>query len=106
MNGILISNAIADLGELLNKFLENQEKMEKEKAEKQQENKEEISLIDIDLLDEFENHIFSAISKNKFEELKESISRAGVLSPIIVRKKANKRYEIISGHNRTRCCKE
>lgn len=93
-------------GDLLNKFLENQEKMEKEKAEKQQENKEEISLIDIDLLDEFENHIFSAISKNKFEELKESISRAGVLSPIIVRKKANKRYEIISGHNRTRCCKE
>lgn len=93
-------------GELLNKFLENQEKMEKEKSEKQQENKEEISLIDIELLDEFENHIFSAISKNKFEELKESISRAGVLSPIIVRKKANKRYEIISGHNRTRCCKE
>ena len=93
-------------GDLLNKFLENQEKTEKNKNAKEQENKEEISLIDVDLLDEFENHIFSAISKNKFEELKESISRAGVLAPIIVRKKANGRFEIISGHNRTRCCKE
>lgn len=93
-------------GDLLNKFLENQEKIEKEKSVKQQESKEEITLIDVDLLDEFENHIFSAITKNKFEELKESISRAGVLSPIIVRKKDSNRYEIISGHNRCRCCKE
>ena len=48
-------------GDLLNKFLENQEKTEKNKNAKEQENKEEISLIDVDLLDEFENHIFSAI---------------------------------------------
>ena len=92
-------------GELLNKFLENQEKMEKEKSVKK-DNKEEITLVDVELLDEFKNRIISSLSKNKFEELKESISKLGVLSPIIIRKKENNRYEIISGHNRSKCCKE
>ena len=89
--------------DLYNIFMEEENK--KEKKIEQLNNDKEISLINVDLLDEFNNHIFSAISENKFEELKESISRVGVLSPIIVRKKEN-RYEIISGHNRVKCCKE
>lgn len=91
--------------DLYNKFIEKQQKQEIEEQKNIINNKQEIVLIDINLLDEFSNHIFSAISQNKLEELKESISRSGVLSPIIVRKKRD-RYEIISGHNRTRCCKE
>lgn len=91
--------------DLYNKFVEKQELQESEEQKNLINNKQEITMIDINLLDEFNNHIFSAISQNKFEELKESVARSGVLSPIIVRKKED-RYEIISGHNRTRCCKE
>ena len=91
--------------DLYNKFVEKQELQESEEQKNLINNKQEITMIDISLLDEFNNHIFSSISQNKFEELKESVARSGVLSPIIVRKKQD-RYEIISGHNRTRCCKE
>ena len=90
---------------LLNKFMKEQEQEEKQAKIQELNNKQEITMLDVELLDEFRNHIFSAITQNKFEELKESINRSGVLSPIIVRKK-NDRYEIISGHNRTKCCKE
>ena len=90
--------------DLYNKFVEKQELQESEEQKNIINNRQEITMIDINLLDEFNNHIFSAISQNKFEELKESVARSGVLSPIIVRKKQD-RFEIISGHNRTRCCK-
>lgn len=93
-------------GELLNKFLENQEKMEREKKTTQDFDKKEIVLVDINLLDNFKNHIFSPIGEIQYNDLKDSISRYGVLSPIIIRKKENNRYEIISGHNRCECCKE
>lgn len=92
-------------GDLFNKIIEKEEKKEQELIKKEINEKQEITMLDVELLDEFNNHIFSALSQNKFEELKESISRSGVLSPIIVRKKQD-RYEIISGHNRAKCCKE
>ena len=92
-------------GDLYSRFKEQQEKEEQQAKMEVTNNKQEITMIDINLLDEFKNHIFSSISQNKFEELKESISRSGVLSPIIVRRKQD-RYEIISGHNRTKSCKE
>ena len=91
-------------GDLYSRFKEQQEKEEQQAKREVTNNKQEITMIDINLLDEFKNHIFSSISQNKFEELKESISRSGVLSPIIVRRKQD-RYEIISGHNRTKSCK-
>lgn len=69
------------------------------------ENVDNIKNINIELLVEFNNHIFSNLPKDKLNELKESININGVLSPIIVRPKGSK-YEIISGHNRVRCCKE
>lgn len=70
-----------------------------------QESTNSIISIDTDLLDEFNSHIFSKLPDNKFIELKESIRRNGILSPIIVRKKED-RYEIISGHNRVNCCRK
>ena len=76
-------------GELLNKFLENQEKMEREKKATQDFDKKEIVLVDINLLDNYKNHIFSPIGEIQFNDLKDSISRYGVLSPIIIRKKEN-----------------
>ena len=48
---------------------------------------------------------FSLYSTEKMEQMKESISRNGILVPIIVRIIDEDRYEIISGHNRVRCAK-
>ncbi len=49
---------------------------------------------------------FSMYDENKKQEVLESIKANGVLVPIIVRKIANEKYEIISGHNRVECSKE
>ena len=48
---------------------------------------------------------FSLYSTEKMEQMKESISRNGILVPIIVRIIDEDKYEIISGHNRVRCAK-
>lgn len=49
---------------------------------------------------------FSMYDENKKQEVLESIKENGVLVPIIIRKIANDKYEIISGHNRVECSKE
>lgn len=64
----------------------------------------EFKKIDISLIDNFENHPFQLNHDNFFDELVESISLNGLLNPIIVRKKDNNRYEIISGHRRKEAC--
>lgn len=67
---------------------------------------EKIQYVEIDKLISFKNHIFSPISENKFQELKSSINQSGILVPIIIRKFSNQEFEIISGHNRVKACKE
>ena len=49
---------------------------------------------------------FSMYDDNKKQEVKESIEKFGVLTPIIVRQIDNEKYEIIAGHNRVECSKE
>lgn len=49
---------------------------------------------------------FSMYKETKKQEVLESIKENGVLVPIIVRKIADEKYEIISGHNRVECSKE
>ena len=49
---------------------------------------------------------FSMYDENKKQEVKESIEKFGVLTPIIVRQIDNEKYEIIAGHNRVECSKE
>ena len=58
------------------------------------------TLLDIDVIDDFENHPFKVLDDIKMDELVESISENGILSPVIVRSKLNGRYELISGHRR------
>ena len=58
------------------------------------------------MVDYREEQPFSPYTKEKFEQLKDSILRIGVLSPVIVRKIENQRYEILAGHNRVRCVRE
>ena len=62
--------------------------------------KEHIEQIDISLIDNFEKHPFKVIENDELKSLQESIRINGILSPAIVRKKADGRYEMISGHRR------
>lgn len=54
----------------------------------------------------YENHKFNIPTGEEWEEFTESIKTMGVLQPIIVRKKDDKKYEIIAGHSRTKAAKE
>lgn len=63
-------------------------------------NKEKIEDIDISLIDNFKDHPFKVIDNDELKSLKESIKVNGVLSPAIIRRKDNGRYEMISGHRR------
>ena len=57
-------------------------------------------MISVDLIDDFKNHPFKVVDDEKMDELVESISENGILSPVIVRPKEDGRYELISGHRR------
>lgn len=61
---------------------------------------EKITKINIHDIDDFENHPFLVKEDDSLLELVESIKKNGLLNPVIVRKKDNGRYEMISGHRR------
>jgi ParB family chromosome partitioning protein len=62
--------------------------------------------IPIDILQESPFNFFRPLGESKFKEMVESIKTNGVIEPIIVRPKDDGVYEILSGHNRVRACKE
>ena len=66
------------------------------------ERKEKIDEVDISLLDSFTKHPFKVLENDELRKLEDSINENGILEPIIVRPKNNGRYEIISGHRRTK----
>ena len=61
--------------------------------------------IDVSELHEFPDHPFRVIDDDKMEEMVKSVKKYGVLEPILVRKRTQGGYEIISGHKRTSACK-
>ena len=65
-----------------------------------EEKKEHVEELDISILDNFPNHPFKVINNDEMKKLRDSIKDNGVLEPIIVRKKDDNRYEIVSGHRR------
>ena len=60
----------------------------------------ELKKVKLSVIDDFNNHPFKVIKDNSFYELADSIKENGLLTPLIVRKKENGRYELISGHRR------
>lgn len=60
----------------------------------------EIKKINIKAIDSFKNHPFLVNIDNSLYELADSIKENGLLCPLIVRKKNDERYEMISGHRR------
>lgn len=61
---------------------------------------EKVVEIEISSIDDFPNHPFKVINNDDMKQMVESIKENGVLLPVIVRKKDNDRYEMISGHRR------
>ena len=60
----------------------------------------EIIKIKISEIDDFKNHPYKVELGDELNTLVESIKLNGLLLPIIVRRKENGRYELLSGHRR------
>lgn len=59
-----------------------------------------IEKISLDLIDDFNNHLFKVNDDESLKELADSINENGLLEPLVVRKKENGRYEMLPGHRR------
>lgn len=66
--------------------------------------REKVRTIPIALIDSAGVHPFQVKEDEEMRSLMESIAQFGVISPCIVRKKGDDRYELISGHRRKRAC--
>ena len=62
--------------------------------------REKVRVIPLEYVDDFPDHPFKVKDDEEMKQLKISVATNGVLTPIIVRQKADQRYEIISGHRR------
>ena len=60
--------------------------------------------IPISEIDDFPDHPYKVLDDDDMQALMDSISERGVITPAMVRKKDNGRYEMISGHRRKRAC--
>ena len=67
-------------------------------------NLSKIREIPISEIDEFPDHPFKVLMNEDMEQLVESVSRSGVMTPATVRQKEDGRYELISGHRRKKPC--
>ena len=63
-----------------------------------------ISDIPLSEIDDFPEHPYRVLDDEDMEGLMESIRERGVITPAMVRKKDDGRYEMISGHRRKRAC--
>lgn len=60
--------------------------------------------IPISEIDDFPDHPFKVLENEDMMQLVESIQQRGVLTPAVVRKKEDRRYEMIAGHRRKHAC--
>ena len=67
-------------------------------------NLSKIREIPISEIDEFPDYPFKVLMNEDMEQLVESVSRSGVMTPATVRQKEDGRYELISGHRRKKAC--
>lgn len=67
-------------------------------------NAEKVENISISKITDFPKHPFKVIDDYKMQEMVKSVKEYGVILPVIVRKKEDGTYEMISGHRRKRAC--
>lgn len=59
-----------------------------------------LEIIELSKIDGFKNHPFKVENNESLKELRNSLKENGLLNPLVVRKKENGRFEMISGHRR------
>jgi ParB family transcriptional regulator, chromosome partitioning protein len=69
---------------------------------RQFEEREELLEIDIDLIDPNPEQPRTVFPEKKLEELAQSIRENGLVQPILLRRKADGRYQIVAGERRWR----
>ena len=69
-------------------------------SEKQRKSEKKVVEIEIERLHDFKNHPFKVQADSQMKELQDSISKYGILNPLIVRPRPEGFYEVISGHRR------
>ncbi len=74
----------------------------KTEEQRQEEAAEKVQNIPISEIDDFPDHPFHIAEGDEMTEMVNSIKVYGVLTPAIVRKKEDGRYELVSGHRRKR----
>ena len=65
---------------------------------------EYVSMIPVKEITNFPNHPYQVREDEEMLNMAESIKKFGIIRPVIVRKKENGGYEMISGHRRKRAC--
>ena len=55
-------------------------------------------------IDDFPDHPFHVRNDEDMDHLVESIKERGIITPVMLRKKEDGRYEMVSGHRRKRAC--
>lgn len=60
----------------------------------------QIIKIDLRKIESFKDHPFRIENDESLKKLRNSIKENGLLNPLVVKKKENERFEMISGHRR------
>lgn len=73
-------------------------------AERDEGQKETVISVLLSEIDNFPDHPFKVKDDEEMQRMVESVKQAGILNPVLLRKKEYGRYELISGHRRKRAC--
>lgn len=85
-------------------FLTLKDEPEEIQGALESENSNAVTEIPISEIDDFPDHPFHVVVDDAMNEMADSIKKHGVLTPAVVRKKDDGRYELISGHRRKKAC--
>lgn len=85
-------------------FLTLKDEPEEIQSTLESENTNAVTEIPISEIDDFPDHPFHVVVDDAMNEMADSIKKNGVLTPAVVRKKDDGRYELISGHRRKKAC--
>ena len=75
-----------------------------DKAQETEMKREKVRVVPIKYIDDSPDHPFQVRDDEEMMSLVESIATFGIITPVIARKTADERYELISGHRRKRAC--
>ena len=75
-----------------------------DKAQETEMKREKVRVVPIKYIDDSPYHPVQVRDDEEMMSLVESIATFGVITPVIARKTADERYELISGHRRKRAC--